>query len=49
MIEWIAKYWIEVVFGLICTGVSAYFKFKADKRKFKQEKFDEALDKKFQS
>jgi hypothetical protein len=48
MIEWIAKYWIEVVFGLICTGVSAYFKFKADKRKFKQEKFDEVLDKKFQ-
>lgn len=48
MIEWIAKYWIEVVFGLICTGISAYFKFKADKRKFKQEKFDEVLDKKFQ-
>ena len=52
MIEWIAKYWLEVVFGLICTGVSfavrRYYKVLADNRKIKQENIDKKLDKKFE-
>lgn len=51
MAEWIVKYWVEVLFGLICAGLGCFFKIffnllkkqYADQQKDLIEKFDEKL------
>lgn len=53
MFEWILKYWLEALFGVLCAGISVFFKhyYKkiADRRKFKQDQLNKSLDEKFEN
>ena len=52
LIEFLVKYWLEVVFGLVCAGVSFvarhYYKLVKDKKKTEQQKVLDSIDKKFE-
>ena len=51
MLEWIAKYWLEVVFTLICSGaafvIRHHVKLIINDKKRRQDDLLESIDKKF--
>ena len=51
MLEWIAKYWLEVVFTLICSGaafvIRHHVKLIVNDKKRRQDDLLESIDKKF--
>jgi hypothetical protein len=51
LLEWIAKYWLEVIFTLICSGaafvIRHHVKLILNDKKRRQDDLLESIDKKF--
>jgi hypothetical protein len=51
LFEWIARYWLEVLFTLICSGaaflIRHHIKLMIDDRKRRQDEMLKAIDNKF--